>query len=63
MYPATLSWTDSLVSPWNINLTNGDNEVVLSTPGAEEFVMVLKLRFATTDHYLLGVEFLKAAES
>ncbi|PIL28800.1 hypothetical protein GSI_08844 [Ganoderma sinense ZZ0214-1] len=61
--PATLSWTDSLVSPWNMNLTNGGNEVILSMPGDEDVVVVLKLRFATTDHYLLGVEFLKASES
>ncbi|KAM5546161.1 hypothetical protein V8D89_000287 [Ganoderma adspersum] len=45
-----------------MNLTNGRNEVVLSMPGAsEDFAMVLKLRFATTDHYLLGVEFPKTS--
>ena len=63
MYPATLSWTDSLVSPWNINLTNSSNEVILSIPGAEDLVMVLKLRFATADHYLLGVEFPKTSST
>ena len=63
MDPATLSWTDSLVLPWNINLTNGSNEVVLSTPEAEDLVMVLKLRFATADHYLLGIEFPKTSST
>nr|VWO94662.1 N/A [Ganoderma boninense] len=56
--PFTLSWIDSLASPWNINLTNSQNEVVVSTPETGPFTMVLKLRFATTDHYLIGVEFL-----
>ena len=47
MYLATLSWTDSLVSPWNI----------------KDLMMVLKLRFATTDHYLLGIEFPKTSST
>ena len=47
VYLATLSWTDSLVSPWNI----------------KDLMMVLKLRFATTDHYLLGIEFPKTSST